>query len=100
MELSKTTLTGIKTYGSLEAWKAEMRRRGSKGGKAKVPKGFAPGSQRAREAGRKGGITSKRLPTRFIMVDGQRVAVVDYARQTGQHYQTVLQRAKKRGELV
>jgi hypothetical protein len=51
--------TNIQYYGSEEAWKEEMRRRASKGGSAKVPKGFAV-SGKAREAGIKGGKISRR----------------------------------------
>lgn len=55
----KVRQTNIQHFGSEEAWKQEMRLRGSEGSKAKVPKGFAI-SGLAREAGRKGGKVSKR----------------------------------------
>ena len=96
----KVRASNIKKYGSEEAWIAQLKIQGAKGGSAKVPKGFAPGSQRAREAGRLGGKVSKRPPQNFMLVDGERVAVSDHARKIGVHYNTLLYRVKRDGGLV
>ncbi len=53
--------TMIKKYGSLEAWKAVNRLNASKGGKKKVPKGFAKmDSERLRLVSSIGGTIGKR----------------------------------------
>ena len=49
----------IAKYGSEEAYRQHLREAGSKGGKAKVPKGFAI-SGKASEAGKIGGKISRR----------------------------------------
>lgn len=55
----KVVKTMTKKYGSRKAWLAHMREIASKGGQWKGPKGFAV-SGKAREAGRLGGLISKR----------------------------------------
>lgn len=52
----KLRLNGIKKHGSESAWRAFVAASGSKGGKAKVPKGFAV-TGKAKEAGAKGSNT-------------------------------------------
>lgn len=96
----KLRASNIKKYGSEEAWIAQLKIQGAKGGRAKVPKGFARDSQRAREAGRRGGKASRRHPTHFMLVDGKKVAVSDHARKIGVHYNTLLYRVLRDGGLV
>ena len=56
----KVVKTMVKKYGSRKAWLAHMREIASKGGKAKVPKGFALMTPEQRSAyGVKGGSVSK-----------------------------------------
>jgi general stress protein YciG len=52
--------TMIERHGSEEVWKHYMRSIASKGGQAKVPKGFALNRELAKLAGSKGGTISKR----------------------------------------
>lgn len=54
----KCAATNKAKYG--DNWYAEI---GRKGGQAKIPKGFALNHQLARQAGRKGGLTSSKAPT-------------------------------------
>ena len=57
----KVVKTMVKKYGSRKKWLAHMREIASKGGKAKVPKGFALMTPEQRSAyGVKGGSVSKR----------------------------------------
>lgn len=53
---------GIRMYGSEEAWKAELRKRGSLGGKAEreEPRGFARDKEFASKVGKIGGRVSRR----------------------------------------
>ena len=96
----KLRATNIAKYGSLEAWKAELARNGSIGGRARVPKGFMPGDPRVKAAGAKGGKNGKPPVKHFVMVDGERTPVADHARETGVNYNTLLQRLKREGRLV
>lgn len=48
--------TMIKKHGSEEAWKAWNRENSRRGGKARVPKGFAADPEKAAAAGRKSGV--------------------------------------------
>jgi general stress protein YciG len=57
----KVIETNTKKYGSYEAWVEYMHGLSAKGGRAKVPKGFALMTPEQRsEAGTKGGTVSKR----------------------------------------
>lgn len=52
--------TMIRKHGSYEAYLEYQRSISSKGGKVRVPKGFATNRELAREAGRKGGSASRK----------------------------------------
>lgn len=58
--MSRLVEAMIKKHGSREKWIEHMRAIASKGGKAKVPKGFAKNVELARQAGAKGGTISRR----------------------------------------
>ena len=51
---------GITEQEAYVMWTADMRKRGGKGGEAKVPKGFSMNPERAKTAGKLGGSISRR----------------------------------------
>lgn len=65
----KCAATNKRKYGN--NWYAEI---GRKGGQAKIPKGFALNPQLARQAGRKGGLTSSKAPTLTLEERRQEIA--------------------------
>ena len=65
----KCAATNKRKYG--ENWYAEI---GRKGGQVKTPKGFALNPQLARQAGRKGGLTSSKSPILTLEERRQEIA--------------------------
>ena len=65
----KVIETMIEKHGSYEAWKEYMHGIAAKGGRAKVPKGFAMMTRKQRSiAGTLGGRKSKRRPSNNSVV--------------------------------
>ena len=65
----KCAATNKRKYG--DNWYAEI---GRKGGQVKTPKGFALNPQLARQAGRKGGLTSSKSPILTLEERRQEIA--------------------------
>lgn len=65
----KCAATNKRKYG--DNWYAEI---GRKGGQVKTPKGFALNHQLARQAGRKGGLTSSKSPILSLEERRQEIA--------------------------
>jgi general stress protein YciG len=56
--------------------------------------------QAAREIGAKGGSKSRPPISNFVMYKGKKTPVVEVAKLTGQNYHSLLNRARKNGELI
>lgn len=63
-------------------------------------RGFAINPELAVTAGAKGGRAFRPKPKHFVMYEGKKMSVVDYARATGQDYSYLLRRLKAGGGLV